>query len=525
MVIIAIVIVIALVVVGLMINQTSSASTVSANSVQLGLMTGQMGVSEAVAGEDGNALLVVQNNTGDSISVSKVVVDGVDHVFGSGGSLGMGGKVSLDLNGIVACSGSTKKNYSVKIVYVSSSGLEKTIDLGNIALDCVEKITPTGNFVKEGGEDEEEGGGEELESIPYYASCWDDEADPHAICNCQDLNQVRDYLDWDYILKENINFDVPECSDFTSGAGFEPIGTDDGFSGVLDGNGKVITNFYINDSEGNLEYVGLFGWISETGIVSNLGMTDAFVSSTFDGPHSGILTAYNDGTILNSYSTGQIYGYDAYLGGLAGYNDDIGDIKNSHSSATITGDDYSYAGGLVGDNYGIISDSYATGNVSGTNNDYDEIVLGGLVGYGDEGVITNSYATGNISFVNNYGADLYEYLGGLVGKDTQCSVENSFSTGQISVSGTQADHEYFGGLIGYTEGAISNSYWFDWPDDDATTCYSGGDDDCTKIDSGNGDLEHFYDSSNDPLNNWTWGADNNWTAREGDYPILTWQEE
>ena len=54
-----------------------------------------------------------------------------------------------------------------------------------------------------------------------------------------------------------------------------------------------------------------------------------------------------------------------------------------------------YVGGLVGDNYGAISNCYSTGAVTG--GDGSEY-LGGLVGYSTNS-ISNCYSTGSVSGV------------------------------------------------------------------------------------------------------------------------------
>jgi hypothetical protein len=75
-----------------------------------------------------------------------------------------------------------------------------------------------------------------------------------------------------------------------------------------------------------------------------------------------------------------------------------------------------------------MSNSYATGNVSGNNS------VGGLVGYTHGGLVNNSYATGNVSGTS--------YVGGLVGNNSGI-VSTSYATGNVSGSG-----DYVGGLVG-----------------------------------------------------------------------------
>jgi hypothetical protein len=246
-----------------------------------------------------------------------------------------------------------------------------------------------------------------------------------------------------------------------------PIGTfrDGGevripFNGVFDGNGKVIKGVIINDSK-NCQ--GLFGYIGETGTVKNIGVIDINITGN---SRIGGLTGHNDGTVENSYATGDIMGTGYSIGGLVGSNNGIitnsyatgsvtgtgtvgglagysekgeATIMNSHATGNVTGAEN--VGGLVGYNERNVTNSYATGNVTGTKKD-----IGGLAGYND-GVITSSYATGNVTGENT--------TGGLVGGNAKLSkIKNSYATG--NVTGT----EYVGGLVGHSwyNGTVMNSY-------------------------------------------------------------------
>src|SRR6202042_2758906 len=102
-----------------------------------------------------------------------------------------------------------------------------------------------------------------------------------------------------------------------------------------------------------------------------------------------------------------------------------GAITNSYSAVDVTAQSMPSVGGLAGANDGVISGSFATGNVVGGN----EATTGGLVGYGHSGTINNSYATGAVS--GDIGA------GGLVG-DNIGAIGNSYSTG-AATGGTGSD--------------------------------------------------------------------------------------
>jgi filamentous hemagglutinin family protein len=93
-------------------------------------------------------------------------------------------------------------------------------------------------------------------------------------------------------------------------------------------------------------------------------------------------------SIIDSYATGNVSG-NSQTGGLMGYGDGVS-ITNSHATGNVSGN--TSTGGLVGkSNYGSISNSYATGNVSGNSK------TGGLMGYGVGVSISRSYATGSVT--------------------------------------------------------------------------------------------------------------------------------
>ncbi len=170
-------------------------------------------------------------------------------------------------------------------------------------------------------------------------------------------------------------------------------------------------------------------------------------------------------TISTSSAKLDIHGYD-YVGGVAGYN--AGDIRNSYSTSSVTG--YSNVGGLVGYSaYGSnILGSYSTGNVYGNNN-----FIGGLVG-ANSGVTRNCYSTGNINAGNLYvggfaganSGDIYTSyatgnvigtgsVGGFAGYNGSDSIYSSFSTAQ-SVAGSG---DYVGGFIGDSSNSHANTGW------------------------------------------------------------------
>jgi hypothetical protein len=218
------------------------------------------------------------------------------------------------------------------------------------------------------------------------------------------------------------------------------------FNGTFDGNDHKITNFTING--GSNSYLGLFGNTNTFGSVKNLGLENYSVSGNY---YVGGLVGMNYGNISNCYSTGAVSG-SIDVGGLVGCNSN-GSISNCYSMGSVSGSPSSSSvGGLVGGNSnGGISNCYSTGSVSG----YEAV--GGLVGDNYNGSISNCYSTGSVSCSTG------SYVGGLVGYNNGSSISNCYSTGAVSGSNE------VGGLVGgnsnssisncYSTGSVSGSYY------------------------------------------------------------------
>ena len=195
---------------------------------------------------------------------------------------------------------------------------------------------------------------------------------------------------------------------------------------------------------------GLVGW-NDQGSISNSHATGQ-VSSTNEDTHIGGLVGENDnGSISNSYATGQASG-GSNLGGLVGWNNTGGRINNSYATGRVSGGSNSISGGLVGSNGGSISNSYATGRVSGSVS----APAGGLVAYNNAtGRISKSYATGQVdggllSIVgglvgNNLGSLSNSYASGLVtGSVTDTDVRSIAVGGLVGQNtGSISNKNYF----------------------------------------------------------------------------------
>ena len=222
---------------------------------------------------------------------------------------------------------------------------------------------------------------------------------------------------------------------------WEPIGKYDygyQYGGTFDGNGKTITNLYINASQNN---VGLFGCTSE-GTIKNLTFEYANVTNT--GVFTGILVGYPDASNLRNIkisNTCQIKG-GKETGGIAGDFD--GNAYNCVNYATVQGNNR--VGGLFG--YCSVENSSITtcanyGNVTATSTD-----AGGLVGY---------FISGTIQDCANYGdVKGTERVAGMAGYVSNGKIQNVFNYGNISATNsTDAGMAFGNSYNGTTEGMVA----------------------------------------------------------------------
>jgi len=252
---------------------------------------------------------------------------------------------------------------------------------------------------------------------------------------------------------------------FELSGSWTPIGTPSyPFNGSYNGSGYTISNLTTIASDFD---TGLFGVISASGTVENLGLTGVSISV---GSYVGGIAANNSGTIQNCYVTGNITG-ETDVGGIAGNNN--GTIQNCYVTGSVTGERtvggitsnngyngtiqncYVTAniegnqniGGIAGYNYGTIQNCYVTGSVTDEGNVAgDNGCIGGIVGFSAEGTVQNCYVTGSVTG---------EYsIGGIAGGTRSSIIKNCYVTG--SVTGSIG---FVGGIVGYLQdGTVQNCY-------------------------------------------------------------------
>ena len=207
-----------------------------------------------------------------------------------------------------------------------------------------------------------------------------------------DLNSIRNNLSAKYRLEADIDLSNTTASGGAynnGGRGWNPIGLDEPFAGIFDGNGHTITGLRIAGS--NLEYAGLFG--VNAGTIRNLSVGEGTISG--DIKYAGGITGYNteQGTIeacSNSSGVSADSGSSkSYAGGITGIN--RGEISQCYNTGTLTAVDY--IGGIAGANSGTISDCYHAGSIVSAEGTYS----GGIVGVNSRSAsITNVYSIGTL---------------------------------------------------------------------------------------------------------------------------------
>lgn len=294
------------------------------------------------------------------------------------------------------------------------------------------------------------------------------ESDPYLILNPIQLNQLRNFLNQEGVyFKMMADVDLAEfLEDENPSQGWQPVGTSSApFMGILDGNGKNVTGFWINRT--NFDNVGFFGETNKatiknftlkgtnvkgrayTGFLIGVGrqtsISDCFFEGNVYGSEKvgGCIGSSEKNTLSNISSRINVTGSNDYIGGIIGYTQETGSISGCKVICdNITGRDY--IGGICGANLGIqnnLTSSIVYANISG--NDY----VGGICGYVtyndqySDGNHTSSDIT-NCSFWGNIDAN--SNVGGISGEHSNKSTINNCSAiCQINATG-----DCVGGIVG-----------------------------------------------------------------------------
>ena len=144
------------------------------------------------------------------------------------------------------------------------------------------------------------------------------------------------------------------------------------FKGTFDGNGKLITNLYIDQP--NTPYQGFFGYTLNANLY-NVGLVNITASGR---NYTGGMVAYAKNTHLRDcYVNGGTLFALSYCGGLIGYQEQGTNsiVSGCYNTCSVNGNHY--VGGLIGfSNYSTVRNSYVAGRVSGQGNGIGAIIGG-----------------------------------------------------------------------------------------------------------------------------------------------------
>lgn len=248
------------------------------------------------------------------------------------------------------------------------------------------------------------------------------DADPYIIRNGEDFLEIKKNPSASYIL----NADIVLPSGFTP---FE-------FSGKLIGNDtgklkKININLLKEESDTN-NPAGLFTKLTGLSTIKNICLTGTVTGGSVVGGFAGkadgstgsvIENCINEATIIGTnnvggivaiqnattiisgcVNAGNIYG-DTYIGGIASQTS-TGKIELCSNVANVTATG-SYAGGIVGRNYGFVDYCYNTGNIKGNN------YVGGIIAFVN-GTRAASYLY-NLGTIEARTSRMTQDCGGIVG--------------------------------------------------------------------------------------------------------------
>ena len=227
---------------------------------------------------------------------------------------------------------------------------------------------------------------------------------------------------------------------YTEEVSWTPIGNSDNmYQGTFDGNGKTISNLYINATYWDIGitlFTGFFGYTDAGGSIKNITFDNAKVKSV-DDYYTGILVGIAASCIENikTLANCSVEGKDN-VGGIAGEAN--GNIGNCENHAMVNG--AGFVGGIVG-RYAYSGKSITScanyGVITGTRNQ-----VGGMAGYFVSGTIQNCANYGDITGTF--------YVGNLIGCADECNLDNVLGTGNVTATSNK-------GQAGLLVGNIENS--------------------------------------------------------------------
>ena len=265
---------------------------------------------------------------------------------------------------------------------------------------------------------------------------------PYLIKTTGDLIELAEVVTGGNTLKDKVLRMENDIS-FQAGDKFTTIGAKAAglpakFAGTFDGNNHSISNLTIEGKR----YIGLFASVDETGVIKNLTLQSPTVTSS--DSNGGCFAGLMAGTLENcnvdngSFTTTG----GSYKGGLVGTLQKGTVNKCSYSGSISTSVS---TGGLVGQNYGFISNSSCSATIVSLTEYSSSTHIGGIASvaidlYDNSPSISDCYFTGSIQ--GGQGNN----VGGIIASVNESTVQRCWNGGYISSTGT------CGGIIGSLDG-------------------------------------------------------------------------
>lgn len=196
------------------------------------------------------------------------------------------------------------------------------------------------------------------------------------------------------LVGNNIGGEISDSSASGEVHGEEAVG---GLSGKNSGEraDAIISDSSANGSVDGFREVGGLVGINEGGSIEGSSTNGIVTGERIVGG----LVGKNEGIVATSEATGQVDGLESAgpdarngrVGGLIGYHMS-GEVNKSSASADVSG--FASVGGFIGRNGGTVINSWSTGDVTGNHAFGGGI--GGLIGSKDSGKVRESWSSSNV---------------------------------------------------------------------------------------------------------------------------------
>ena len=327
---------------------------------------------------------------------------------------------------------------------------------------------------------------------------------PHMIYTTADLDKIRTHYDDEigsitgyFKLDNDIVFDNADFAEdgafYNGGKGFEPIGVygkpvngstvSDGFRGVFDGDGHIISGVKIYNDGSYGQMTGLFGWPRKSkgadSCIKNLVLKnfDVEYTGTNESGHAavGAIAGFswtndteNPITIDNCAvydSSVRSTNYECTDGTTNAVGGIVGRLNaSSAKNCTVAGVEVSgllSVGGVCGVSAGGVVDNCVVDSSSTKPTTVTGDIVGGVVGNQGSSYfkVLNSYSNCVVRLSADY--KKYQRIGGIAGNDNpQSDMELGNNAAVVDIDLTQLDTKQtyaVGGLIGLVNGSHSRS--------------------------------------------------------------------